>query len=220
MNDGDDSLPDGAIGPGSGAPPPLPSSSEPPQWHPGGTVVVHPNRFVTVGCVIAGAVLVVVMVTQDLGPPVLLVVLGALLVFVVIVFVESLVGEVRVDSVGISRRSVRGTRAYRREQLTRPVLHRYLRPSRSGRHPVLRLTIRLPGGRYGFQITSDLFSMSDVDRVAGLVKAERSSARSPADLEALYPGSTRPWQRHPVLFVIAVAVVTWIVVGIMLTQMT
>ncbi|WP_420113166.1 hypothetical protein [Pseudactinotalea sp.] len=181
------------------------------QWHPGGPVVVRPNKFLTAGYLLAAVVLVVVLLTQDLGLPFVWWLLGALLVFLLIVVAETLVGEVRVDNLGITRRSLRGTRSYGREDLDLPVLHTYMRSSRSGRHPVLRLTIRRLSGRYGFQLTSDLYSADTVDRLAGLVNAVRVSDPRPADVEARYPGSTRPWQRHPVLFVITVMVVTVVV---------
>lgn len=204
---GEDGLPYGAVGrERNGAE--APRTPSPLQWHPGSPVVVRPSKALTVGYLLAAGVLVVVMLTQDLGLPFVWWLLGALLVFLLIVVAETLAGEVRVDTIGIARRSLRGTRSYRREELDVPVLHTYMRSSRSGRHPVLRLTIRRSGGRYAFQLTSDLYSAATVDRLAGLVNAVRVSDPRPADVETRYPGSTRPWQRHPVLFVITVMVVT------------
>lgn len=217
MNEGD-ALPYGALG-GERNSADVPHRQLSAQWHTGAPVVVRPSKVTMAAC-LAGAVTIgVIIVTQYLGPPFVSWLLGAVAVFLLIVAAEALVGQVRVDSLGISLRSLRGTRSYRREELDMSVLHRYMRPSRSGRHLMLRLTVRRSGGRYAFQITSDLYPMSSVDRVAGLVNAMRVTDRRPADVETRYPGSTRPWQRHPVLFFIFVAVVTWIVAGIAVATM-
>ncbi|GAB2611748.1 hypothetical protein [Pseudactinotalea suaedae] len=186
-------------------------------WHPGEAAVFRPNRFLTVAMAIASAVLVVMILAARSGPSWLAILYGVLLAIALAVLVETLYGQVRVDPSGITRRSLRGTTTYLREELETPVLHSYVRRTRTGRQHVRRLSIRRRRRRYGFMITSDLYAYAEVEQIARRVGAARPSTTRGADIEASYPGATLWAHRHPVLLGVLIAVAVWLGASVYVT---
>ncbi|WP_156253183.1 hypothetical protein [Pseudactinotalea terrae] len=190
--------------------PSSPTSAAIGPWYVGGSSVFRPNRFLAGLLVVAAAVLAALIATAGGSPAEVRVIYGVMLVIVLVLLAESLYAQVRVDPHGITRRSLRGTTTYVREELATPVLHKYLRRGRGGKQKVCRLSIRRRGGRYGFVITSDLYRYSDVDTIAARVGAARPKSARGVEIEAEYPGSTRWAQRHPVLLVVIWCVIVWL----------
>jgi len=173
-----------------------------------------------VATAVVAAILVAVILTVRSGPREVSLFYGALLAIALVVLAETLYGQVRVGPIGITRRSLRGTSSYRREELDTPVLHSYVRRTRTGLQRVLRLSIRRRHARYGFMVTSNLYPHAAVEQIARRVGAARPSAGRGLDIEAAYLGATLWVHRHPVLLTVLVVVAAWLGTSAYLTWLT